>query len=158
MTPPELIDPDSYRVRRLGPGEVPLAKRLFSRMAEEFEEDHDELSDAYVEALLARAETWVLAALLDDEVAGGLTAHVLPMTRTECAEVFIYDIAVLAAHRRRGVGRLLVQHLQGAAGAARLGDLFVPVDNEDDHAQDFYRALGGVAAPVMFFTFAARRR
>ena len=65
MTPRELIDPDSYRVRRLGPGEVPLAKRLFSRMTEVFEEDHDELSDGYVEALLARAETWVLAALLD---------------------------------------------------------------------------------------------
>lgn len=31
--------------------------------------------------------------------------------------------------------------------------VFVPADNVDIHALDFYRALGGVAAPVTIFEF-----
>jgi aminoglycoside 3-N-acetyltransferase I len=29
----------------------------------------------------------------------------------------------------------------------------VPADEEDDHAIEFYRALGAEASPVTFFTF-----
>jgi aminoglycoside 3-N-acetyltransferase I len=145
----------TYRVTRLLHGDLLVAKTLFGVMAEVFEEEHDELGDAYLEKLLAREDTWVLAALAGDEVVGGVTAHVLPMTRTESSELFIYDVAVRADHQRRGVGRLLIRELQRLAGTAGVKDLFVPADDEDLHALDFYRALGGVASPVTFFTFHA---
>jgi aminoglycoside 3-N-acetyltransferase I len=95
----------------------------------------------------------VLAATMGDEIVGGLTAHTLPMTRSESREIFIYDIAVRASHQRRGVGRLLMSHLARLAGEAGIADMFVPADDEDSHALEFYRALGGVASPVTFFTF-----
>jgi len=31
--------------------------------------------------------------------------------------------------------------------------VFVPADNEDDDALDFYRALGGTPSSVTFFSF-----
>jgi aminoglycoside 3-N-acetyltransferase I len=31
--------------------------------------------------------------------------------------------------------------------------MFVPADNEDEHAIDFYHAIGGEASAVTFFTF-----
>ncbi len=127
-------------------------------MAAVFEEDHEGLGDAYVNALLAREDTWVLAATLDDEVVGGLTAHSLPMTRAEAREIFIYDVAVRPDHQRRGVGRLLMSRLAQLARHARVSLLFVPADDEDTHALDFYRALGGAASRVTFFTFAADGR
>jgi aminoglycoside 3-N-acetyltransferase I len=142
-----------YRVARLGAGDGPLAQRVFSAMAEVFEEESAPLSDAYVAQLLARESLWILAATSGDEIAGGLTAHTLPMTRSESREIFIYDIAVRATHQRRGVGRLLMAHLARMAGADGIHDLFVPADDEDAHALEFYRALGGLASPVTFFTF-----
>jgi aminoglycoside 3-N-acetyltransferase I len=39
------------------------------------------------------------------------------------------------------------------AAEAGIHVLFVPADNEDTHALDFYTALGGEAAPVTIFTF-----
>jgi aminoglycoside 3-N-acetyltransferase I len=143
----------SYQVARLAPGDSAVARRLFSTMAEMFEEEYERLSGEYLAELLGRGEFWALAATWGEEVVGGLTAHTLPMTRSESREVFIYDIAVRVDHQRRGVGRRLVSHLIRIAKDSGIHDLFVPADDEDAHAIEFYRALGGVASPVTFFTF-----
>jgi aminoglycoside 3-N-acetyltransferase I len=145
--------PASYRVTRLREGDRARAQTLFSLMAEVFAEEHRPLRDAYVAELLARDSMWTLAATLGDAIVGGLTAHTLPMTRSESREILIYDIAVRADHQRRGVGRLLMSHLTRIAADAGIHDLFVPAENEDVHALEFYRAVGGTGAPVTFFTF-----
>ena len=126
-------------------------------MAGVFDEECGELSDAFVEHLLARAEFWAIAAFSGDELIGGLTAHTLPMTRSESFEIFLYDIAVRADHQRRGIGRELVAALSTAAAALGIHDLFVAADDEDAHALDFYRALGAAASPVTMFTLTAER-
>jgi aminoglycoside 3-N-acetyltransferase I len=145
----------SYRILRLGPNDAALAKRLFTKMADIFDEPRAELSERYLGQLLSRGEFWALAALAGEEVVGGLTAHTLPMTRLEASEIFIYDIAVDAEHRLKGVGRQLIAALQRDAAGAGIQDAFVPVDNDDQHALDFYRALGASAAPVTIFSFGA---
>ena len=139
---------------RLTPAHVAQAQALFRVMAKVFEEPREELTDDYVAGLLRRADFWAIAAIEGNVVVGGATAHTLPMTRFQGSELFLYDIAVLADHRRRGIGRRLVQHLRDAAAAEGIGVVFVPAENEDDHAIDFYRALGGSASEVTFFTFA----
>ena len=146
---------------RLKTGDREVARALFSMMAEVFEEECEVLSDAYIDRLLAREEFWAIAALdgdLVEQIVGGITAHTLPMTRAETSELFIYDVAVRSDHQRQGVGRQLVGELRQLAAAAGIQELFVPADNDDAHALDFYRALGGTASPVTFFTFARRTK
>ena len=75
------------------------------------------------------------------------------MTRTEEHELFIYDIAVAPARQRLGLGRRLVGALLDEGQRRGIAVSFVPADNEDDHALEFYRAIGGEAAPVTIFTF-----
>ncbi|MFY0569430.1 GNAT family N-acetyltransferase [Archangium lansingense] len=141
------------RLKRLKAGDRELAKVLFSVMAEVFEEDSEELSDGYIGRLLGREDFWAIAAFVDNDIVGGLTAHTLPMTRAEYSEIFIYDIAVRSDHQRQGIGRRLIEELRAQAAGMGIRELFVPADNEDVHALDFYRALGGEAAPVTIFTF-----
>lgn len=147
--------PSSFVVERLRSGDLDRARAhaLFTVMAEAFEEERPELRDAYVDRLLAREEMWILAARSGDTVVGGLTAHVLPMTRSESTELFIYDLAVHPDHQRKGVGRALIAFLRSEGRAAGHGAVFVPADDEDTHALDFYRAVGGEGAPVTIFTF-----
>ena len=140
---------------RLGPGSNDRAQALFRLMAEVFEEPRGTLGERYVERLLNRADFWALAALENDEVVGGLTAHALPMTTSESSELLIYDVAVGSAHQRQGIGRQLFAALREQAAAEGIDVLFVPADNEDVHALDFYRAIGGAPAPVTLFSFSA---
>ncbi len=140
-------------VRRLTAADVELARQTFLTMSAVFETPGAALDDEYVRALLGRRGFWAFAAIDGDRVLGGLTAHTLPMTRSASAEVFIYDLAVVPERQRQGIGRRLVAALREAAAAEGIAVAFVPADNEDTHALDFYQAIGGTPAPVTIFTF-----
>jgi len=143
----------SITIRRLGAGDRDDARRMFATMAQVFGEVSETLADAYVDGLLARADFWAIAAYQGGDVVGGITAHTLPMTRRAASEVFIYDLAVRADMQRRGIGRTLVESLRREAIACGIHVMFVAADAEDEHALDFYRAIGGDGAPVTIFTF-----
>jgi aminoglycoside 3-N-acetyltransferase I len=140
-------------IRRLAAQDSELARATFHTMATVFEEQSTAVTLDYVRRLLLRDDFWVLAALDGDHVVGGLTAHALPMTRTESTELFIYDIAVREDRQRRGIGRALMTHLFDLGRAAGIDVFFVPAENEDTHALDFYRNVGGEPTAVTFFTF-----
>lgn len=141
------------KVRRLVLGDRDLARRLFGLMAAVFDEDSDELPDEYLDRLLGRRDFWALAMMDDGDVVGALTAHTLMMTRSASSEVFLYDLAVRPDRQRQGVGRQLVQALRDAAALEGIDVVFVPADEEDTHALDFYRSIGGEGAACTIFTF-----
>lgn len=140
-------------VCRLGVSTLALARETFAMMVAAFEEEVLELSEDYLRELLARDAFVALAALQAGVPIGGVTAHVLPMTRNKTSELFIYDLAVHPDHRRCGVGRQLIETLLAEAALRGVSVAFVPADNEDEHALAFYRALAGTAAPVTIFSF-----
>jgi aminoglycoside 3-N-acetyltransferase I len=143
----------TIRTRRLTSADIQLAGELFALMAEAFGDDAVPLGADYLRLLLSRREFWAVAAFSGEHLAGGLTAHTLPMTRAEVGELFIYDLAVAEAFRRQGVGRALVSSLRQAAAAEGLHSAFVAADDEDTGALEFYRAIGGQPSPVTVFTF-----
>jgi len=147
----------SFAIRRLSQNDSAAAARLFAVMAEVFEEHSETLDSEYVSGLLARRDFWALAASEGDEILGGLTAHTLPMTRCEASELFIFDLAVKSEHRRKGVGRALVASLRALAAEEGIDVVFVPANNEDSEALDFYRAVGGAPESVTIFTFFGER-
>jgi aminoglycoside 3-N-acetyltransferase I len=144
---------DDSGIRRLGPDDRETARATFTLMARVFGEKQAPLTDAYIDRLLARPDFWVLAALDHGHVVGGLTAHTLMMTAYEGAEVFIYDIAVTLEHRRRGFGRRLVDGVRNEATSLGIQTVFVPADDEDTEALEFYTALGGAPTSVTMFEF-----
>jgi aminoglycoside 3-N-acetyltransferase I len=142
---------------RLRPTDIALARSTFVMMGEAFEDfDRQPLSDEYLTWLLDREDVWAYAAVIDGQPVGGVTAHELPMTRAETTELFVYDIAVRADSQRRGIGRALMQRLLDDGAAAGIAELWVPADNDDAHALEFYRRIGGVAQPVTIFTYPTR--
>lgn len=147
------------RIVRLRPGDEALARETFATMSEVFAEDGEDaseaarLDDAYLSRLLTRDSFFALAAIEGDEVAGGVTGHALPMTRSATTELFLYDLAVRTDRQRRGIGRALVTALLELARAEGIDVAFVPADDEDEHALEFYRALGAVGSPVTLFVF-----
>lgn len=144
-------DSEGPVVERLGVEDVRRAREAFTVMHEAFAEDRGELSDGYLDELLGDRSFWAVAAFDDGTAVGCITAHALPMTRHERSELFVYDLAVRADRRRDGIGRTLVETLVAEAAREGIDVVFVPADDDDDHALRFYAALGGRPSKVTIF-------
>ena len=82
--------------------------------------------DAYLECLLDNPGFVALAALAGPEVIGALAGYLLQKFEQAHAELYIYDLAVDAAHRRRGVATAMIEELKRLAAARGIYVIFVP--------------------------------
>ena len=98
--------------------------------------------DRYLAALLASPDFIAVAALDCEEVVGGLTAYVLRKFERDRREIYIYDLAVAAAHRRMGIATGLIRELQGIARKLGAYVMFVQADPGDEPAIRLYEFLG----------------
>lgn len=98
--------------------------------------------EAYLQRLLSKPHFVALAAMEGDDVVGGLAAYVLEKFERERSEVYIYDLAVAAAHRRRGIGTGLIRALEPIARAKGAYVIFVQADAADAPAVKLYESLG----------------
>jgi aminoglycoside 3-N-acetyltransferase I len=136
----------SFAVRRLEPGDVALLRELNGVFAAAFGEPQTYLAappeDAYLESLLAKEHIIPLAALADGRVIGGLVAYELDKFEQTRREIYIYDLAVDAAHRRRGAARALIAHLRTIAKQRGAWVIYVQADYGDAPAIALYESAG----------------
>jgi len=90
------------------------------------------------------------------EVVAGLAAYELRKFEQERSEIYIYDLAVAAAHRRKGIATALIRELQGIATERGAYVIFVQADVIDSAAIALYSKLG-VREDVLHFDIPPRR-
>jgi aminoglycoside 3-N-acetyltransferase I len=110
-------------------------------------------SDAYLDRLLAGESFIALVAMKDDEVVGGIAAYELRKFEQERSEIYIYDLAVSAAHRRQGLATALIDELRAIAKQRSAYVVFVQADYGDEPAIALYTKLG-TREDVMHFDIA----
>ncbi|WP_324809451.1 GNAT family N-acetyltransferase [Sphingomonas sp. LY29] len=122
--------------------------------AQVFEDPESYLSappdDDYLTELLANPDFIMLAAFQADDIVGALAAYGLPKFEQARREVYIYDLAVRAEHRRVGVGTALIEALKPIAREMRAWMIFVQADPPDEPAVALYDKLG-VRESVLHF-------
>jgi aminoglycoside 3-N-acetyltransferase I len=99
-------------------------------------------SRAYLARLLGGDSFIALAALKGTEVVGGIAAYELKKFEQERSEIYIYDLAVTAAHRREGIATALILELRKIAATRGAYVVFVQADVGDAPAVALYTKLG----------------
>ena len=84
-----------------------------------------------------------MAAVENGEVVGGIAAYELHKFEQQRSEIYIYDLAVAAAHRRVGIAMALIAKLQQIAAKRGAYVIFVQADTaaEDQPAIALYSKL-----------------
>lgn len=135
-----------FLIKRLGPGDIGLMRAMLDLFGREFEDiptySHRQPGDEYLAGLLAGGGFIAVAALAGQEVIGGLAAYVLPKFEQTRSEVYIYDLAVSALHRRRGVATALIAEVRRIAVEIGGWVIYVQADHGDDPAIALYTRLG----------------
>jgi len=130
-------------IRALGPGDdevVVAAQHLFDGPARR---------DATAR-FLAEPGSHLLLAYVDGEPAGFVSG--IEITHPDKGtEMFLYELAVDEAHRRRGHARALIEALAGLGRERGCTGMFVLVGDDNEAGRAAYRSAGGKDAcqPVM---------
>lgn len=138
----------SLNIRHLTADDLPLMDALLTTFGEVFGDvetySGNRPAADYLRRLLGGESFIALAALKGDRVIGGLAAYELRKFEQPRSEVYIYDLAVSAAHRREGVATALIEALKKIAAERGAYVIFVQADTgiEDEAAIALYTKLG----------------
>lgn len=133
-------------IRQLGPGDLGLFRAMLAMFGAAFGEadtyTRAQPDDAYLKELLGGKTFLAVAAVRDDAVVGGLAAYELRKFEQARSEIYIYDLAVAAEHRRQGIATALIAKLKEIARARGAYVIFVQADYGDPPAIALYSKLG----------------
>ncbi len=139
---------NDYVLKRITPDDLRLMDELLVTFGEVFEEPATYTGNRpdpdYMRRLLGSDHFIALAAIKDDTVVGGLAAYELKKFEQERSEIYLYDLAVSGAHRRRGIATGLIHMLRRIAAERGAYVIFVQADTgvEDEAAIALYTRLG----------------
>jgi aminoglycoside 3-N-acetyltransferase I len=149
----------SMEYRHLTPKDIAPMEALLTTFGEAFNEvgtyAAKRPSTAYLRRLLGGESFIALVALKNGDVVGGIAAYELRKFEQERSEIYIYDLAVAAAHRRKGIATALIEELKAIAATRGAHVIFVQADTgiEDAAAVALYTKLG-VREDVLHFDIA----
>lgn len=149
-----------WSIKRLGAQDVTLLHGLLDCFGDAFD-DPQTYGEArpdrdYLCARLTDPSFIALTALAGDTVIGGLAAYELKKFEQARSELYIYDLAVAADHRRRGVATALIQALRPIARDCGAWVIYVQADYGDEPALALYASLG-TREEVLHFDIPVRR-
>ncbi|SDM62768.1 aminoglycoside 3-N-acetyltransferase I [Franzmannia pantelleriensis] len=142
------MDGERLCIHQLSPDDLALMDALLVTFGEVFNEPETYTGNppdaGYTRRLLGSDSFIALVALKDGAVIGGLAAYELHKFEQPRSEIYIYDLAVVEAHRRQGVATALIQQLQQVAAMRGVHAIFVQADTaeEDQAAIALYSKLG----------------
>jgi aminoglycoside 3-N-acetyltransferase I len=138
----------SFTLHHLAPHDVDLMSSMLTMFGDAFD-DKDSYnskrpSENYLKKILGGDTFIALVALKNNEVVGGIAAYELHKFEQERSEIYIYDLAVLPAHRREGIATALIEELTNIAAKRGAYVVFVQADTypEDQPAIALYSKLG----------------
>lgn len=143
-----------FTIKQLDSKDIHRFRDLLACFASAFDEPKTYLAnqpdDGYICDLLCSSSFIAVSALRDGKVIGGLIAYELKKFEQARSEIYIYDLAVSAGHRRIGVATALIEKLKSIAVLQGAWAIYVQAELGDEPAIKLYEKLG-VREDVLHF-------
>lgn len=144
----------AFRIQALSERDIDAMRAMLAMFGDAFGEratyTQAQPNDSYLSELLSSSAFIAIAAMSGDTVVGGLAAYVLPKFEQARTEIYIYDLAVDEAYRRRGAATAMIEELKKIAVSRGAYVIYVQADHGDEAAIALYTKLG-VREDVLHF-------
>lgn len=120
---------------------------LLDHCADVFDED---VVPERLRACAADDTQFLIVAVEDEQVIGQCLGHV-HRHPDKPTELYIDDLAVDEAFRRRGIAQAMVLRLVGLGREAGCEEIWVATEDDNTVARAFYASLGLVSRPALVF-------
>ena len=121
----------------MDPGTAGIAASLYATSGKNVDTDA-------MRSFLENDSNWFLAAFVDGRAAGYIYGYVVDRPDRPRPKFLLYEIEVVAASRRQGVGTALVKALHDEMTRLR-ARIFLITQRSNAGAMAFYESLGAVA-------------
>jgi aminoglycoside 3-N-acetyltransferase I len=138
--------PNTCLIHRLTSADVQMMREMLDLFGQAFGEvktySEAQPSSEYLQRLLDGDSFLAVAATKNGHVVGGLAAYELRKFEQERSEIYLYDLAVAAAHRKQGIATALITELKQVAAERGAYVIYVQADLQDDPAIALYAKVG----------------
>jgi len=150
------------KLRRLSGADLPAMRGLLALYAEAFEMPAEYLDkqpdDDWLGHLLQRPDFISLIAEREDgQIIGGLSAYLLQKFEQPRQEIFIYDLAVAEAWRRRGVASQMLGWMCREADRLGAWVIIIEADKGDEPAIQLYHKMASSEEMAHHFNLTPQR-
>lgn len=128
-------------IRVLETHEVARLEELFELYCQVFQEQHVRPEAKVLADRLQDPAVFFVAALVEDELVGGMTIYVQPSLYTDQVYYNIFDMAIKQAWQNRGIGRKMLHFMIELARQDHAEALYIEADDGDDAANHLYHSL-----------------
>jgi ribosomal protein S18 acetylase RimI-like enzyme len=132
-------------VRRLRPGDSEIGAETIRCL--KAPDGYPTPTHAYFETYLSRPENVFIVAIDNTEPVGYVVAYFLDRIDRDQRMMFFYEIGVAESHRRRGIGRRMINTLKSLCREENAMKMWVPTGRANIAATGLYASTGAVPLP-----------
>ena len=111
-------------------------------------------------AMLLREPSYVMVVAMtdDNDIMGRIYGNVLH--RYEATDLLLYEVDVLDAHQRKGVGRAMLDYLRTLCTRRGYGEMWVLTEPDNEAGNALYKSAGGKLenSPTNMYVFVLARQ
>jgi len=138
----------AIEVRRLASSDTDLARQTICTLKNGGPPGNRCLGPADIRAWLRRPANLLVAATEGGIPVGYAIGYLLDRVNEACTMLFFYEVEVATSHRRRGIGKRLVEQMKTVAREERVVRMWVQTEPGNTPARSLYRDAGGVECPI----------
>ena len=145
------------RITRIKPADVAKFEDFLRKEAAQAQRNNPDTPQTLVDGFrrslerfdfLSSESHWLVAAELDGQYVGYITAVRIHKADGRVAVLFVDEIMVLSEYRRHGVGSALWHEIERIAHEVDAWRIRLCVDSDNKAAREFYRSLGLHETPL----------
>ncbi len=113
-------------------------------------EDDESMATTHIQKMLADDRTYLFAAITEKLVVGYALVYRFPSLYSDDFLAYLYDIEVLKNHRRKGIGRLLIETILAQLKSDEVEELWLGTAIDNEEGQGLFNSTGAVKSGETF--------